>query len=195
MTKARFRLMAAGLVAFSLVLSSCFTLRVIGISPKSLGPGDTAKINVKLYPVSSSTTGAAPVVLLIGLEGLDPGTVSNFDKKGNFGGPFSRVTDNAIRDIMLAECTIYGVDASAVEPNFDEWRAYRTIAAVNSAAGPITKAFKVSIEVDRAAGTDDTSFGYYVVFSGMWLDDGDGVVESGETVCNGMMGGSVAFKP
>lgn len=197
MAKGRFRLIAAGLVAFSLVLSSCFTIRVIGISPKVLGPGDTVKINLKLYPSSSASNSTWRVVLLVGMVNLDPASASMFDKKGNFGGPFARVTDNAARDVLLTgtQCTVYGVSASDLVGSFPEWRAYRTIDVVDSAAAAITKAFKVTINADRAAGTTNDSFGGYVVFSAAWNDDGDGTPEAGEFFCTGMMGGSVAFGP
>lgn len=197
MTKTRFRLIAAALLAFSLVLSSCFTIRVINISPKALGPGDTAKINVKLFRSASSLDTSWRVVLLIGLNNLDPGSVSKFDKTGNFGGPFAKVTDNDARDILLTgtECTVYGIDAADLVGSFAEWRAYRTIGAVDSSAAAVTKQFKVTLKVDRAAGTPNDGYGDYVIFSGAWNDDGDGVPEAGEFICTGMMGGSIAFTP
>ena len=196
MGKSRFRLIAAGLVAFGLVLSSCFTIRVIGVSPKALSPGGTAKVTVKLYRASSGTDTTTRVVLLIGLTDLDFGTVSLFDKKGNFGGPFARVSDNAARDVMLTagQCTVSGVDASDVS-FIDEWRAFRTIAVVDSSTNLLSKVFKVTFDVDRAAGTSNSSFGSYAVFSAGWADDGDGVPETGEFICTSITSGSVAFQP
>ena len=196
MGKSRFRLIAAGLVAFGLVLSSCFTIRVIGVSPKALSPGGTAKVTVKLYRASSGTDTTTRVVLLIGLTDLDFGTVSLFDKKGNFGGPFARVSDNAARDVMLTagQCTVSGVDASDVS-FIDEWRAFRTIAVVDSSTNLLSKVFKVTFDVDRAASTSNSSFGSYVVFSAGWSDDGDGVPETGEFICTSITSGSVAFQP
>jgi len=197
MGKSRFRLIAAGLVAFGLVLSSCFTIRVIGVSPKALSPGGTAKVTVKLYRASSGTDTTTRVVLLIGLTDLDFGTVSLFDKKGNFGGPFARVSDNAARDVMLTagQCTVSGVAASDIAGAFDEWRAFRTIAVVDSSTNLLSKVFKVTFDVDRAASTSNSSFGSYVVFSAGWSDDGDGVPETGEFICTSITSGSVAFQP
>jgi len=197
MVRGRFKLIALGLAAFSLLLSSCFTIRVIGVSPKVLGPGGTAKVVVKLFPVSTGTNGTTRPVLLIGLLDLDFGSVSLFDLKGYFGGPFARVSDAATRDMLLTpgQCTTSGVDASAVESSFDRWAAYRTVATVDSSANALNKAFKVTFLVDREAGTSSTSAGFYVVFSAAWGDDGDGVAESGEFICTGVMSGSVAFQP
>ena len=197
MMRGRFKLIALGLAAFSLVLSSCFTIRVIGITPKVLSPGGTAKVTVKLYPVSTGTNGVTRPVLLIGLLDLDFGSVSLFDLKGNFGGPFAKVSDSAGRDVLLTpgQCTTSGVDASDVEASFDRWAAYRTVTTVDSSANTLSKVFKVTFRVDREAGSSSTSAGYYVVFSAAWSDDGDGTPEAGEFICTGVMSGSVAFQP
>ena len=198
MGKGRFRLIAVALAAFGLVLSSCFALRVISISPKVLSPGGTGKIAVKLFPSSSGSNSVSRVVLLIGLQDLDFGTVSQFDTKGNFGGPFARESDDALRDLMLSPgvCAPSGIDADTVEGSFERWKAYRTTNAVDSSVAGLNKVFKVTFEVDREGGTDSTSFGSYIVFSAAWGDsDTDGVPDSGEVICTGVMNGSVAFQP
>ena len=197
MGKGKFRLVAAAVAVFGLILSSCFTIRSINVSPKALSPGGTAKVTVKLFRASTSTDSTTRVVLLIGLTDLDIGTVSQFDKKANFGGPLARVSDNPARDVMLGagECVTSGVDASTIAASFDDWRAYRTVAEVNSAAAALNTPFTVSFNVDRAVGTANGGYGSYVVFSAAWIDDGDGVPESGEFICTSVVGGSVAFQP
>ena len=201
MNKARLRLVAMVLVAFSLLVASCFQIRIIAlIGEKALSAGATTTFKIDLYRQSDTNDATAYVVLLVGLQDLDFVSFSAFDQMGNFGGPYAAMSHTALRDYLLADdhCAANGISATDVDAaSFDEWIAFRTPVEVDSSMGGFSQRFRQKLNVKREAGTDDASFGSIVVFAAAWNDDGDGVVESPSDsyVCTSMYMSGVPFKP
>jgi len=68
------------LVAFSLLVASCFQIRIIAlIGEKALSAGATTTFKIDLYRQSDTNDATAYVVLLVGLQDLDFVSFSAFD--------------------------------------------------------------------------------------------------------------------
>lgn len=199
MTRHRLKFMAVLVVALSLATSACFQIRGFNIGPKGLTPGATAKVKVILTPYGTDFGSDGKVALLIGLLDLDFRGISNFDKKGAWGGPYTVSNNNSLRNRMLTPgvCGGLGFDAADIT-GMDEWRAYATNDNVDSTgltAADLNKKFRVVLSVDRAAGTDDGTAGTVILISAFWQDgNGNNVWDASElVVCTGMVASSVSF--
>jgi len=190
----RFRLVVAVLAVFSLLATACF--QIIGFTYKDpLSPGEKGKIVVDLGPFSSSNNTTAIPFLVVGTAAnLDQNGTSKFDLKVNFGGKYASTSDNTLRNLALAggECDAGGLDADDIEGSFSTWRAFRTSVTVNSGSGALGTPFRVKVKIQRSGGANNSSANF-VIFSGSWVDDGDGIVESGEIICTGLIQGAIPF--
>jgi hypothetical protein len=189
-------------LALALLTSGCFQIRLFKIKGRySLEPGTATAVQLDLYPVALSLGNAGSrVVILIGLEQLDYHSRSQFDLVGNWGGPMGSTQNDTAEGVLLTagECTAYGVDAADMAASYDEWYAFVSNDTVDTTGitwSELADVFRLRIRVQREAGTDDDSFGNVVVFSAWWMDDGNGVAEAGELVCNSMMASSIPFRP
>jgi hypothetical protein len=189
-------------LALALLTSACFQIRLFKIKGVySLSPGTSTAVQLDLYPVALSLGNAGSrVVILIGLEQLDYHSRSQFDLTGNWGGPMGSGQDDTAEAVLLTagNCTAYGVDAADMAGDYDEWYAFVSGSTVDTTGitwAELADVFRLRIRVQREAGTDDDSFGNVVVFSAWWMDDGDGVAEAGEFVCNSMVASSIPFRP
>lgn len=189
-------------VVLALLTTGCFQIRLFKIKGRySLPPGTSTAVQLDLYPVALSLGNAGSrVVILIGLEQLDYHSRSQFDLAGNWGGPMGSGQDNTAEAVLLTagNCTAYGVDAADMASDYDEWYAFvsgNTVDTTGITWSDLADVFRLRIRVQREAGTADDSFGNVVVFSAWWMDDGDGVAEAGEFVCNSMVASSIPFRP
>lgn len=203
MRKSRLWLMAALLVVFGLLTSACFQIRYLSYWPKALTVGEIAKVKVNLFPVATSIGVEAYVVILVGLDDLDLDSVSDFDMLGNWGGPYTSSQLVPLETLMLTngECRepSSGVDAQDFAAGYPDWYAIRSnnlIDASGLTAADLERAMRVNIKVERPAGTASNGYGSMVIFTGGWGDlDTDGVPDSGEVVCTGMLTMTIPFRP
>lgn len=198
MTRARLRLIAVVLVAFGLLVSSCFQIRAIKIAgPKALSPGGVTAFRIDQFKLVGGTDYP---FLLVGLQDLDYVSTTNFDLKGNWGGPFAVVSDDALRNLLLAgdTCSSSGVSATDVDAaGFDEWVALRTLVQVNEDLNVFNQNFRSKLTIKREAGTSDGNSGSIAIFSGVWDEtDGDNTAEAGETfICTSAVMTGIPFQP
>lgn len=210
MTRRTFRLFALVLVAFALVASACFQIRVFAMTgSKALAEGESTKFKIDLYRQSDLNDSTTYLFLLVGLDGLTSPTYSNWDLKGNFGGPFGSTgncatagkhcNDTALRNWMLASdrCAANGVSATDIESSFSSWSLRRTTSTIDSSSGGFAQRFRMNLFVTRAVGQNNAGGGNIVVFSGAWADgNSDGVPNNGDTwTCTSMVMTGVPFKP
>lgn len=208
MSKTRMRVAALAVLAFSLVSSACFQMRVISLTgDKALAPGATTQYKIDLFRMSDANDSNGYIFMLVGLDDLDFFSFSNWDLKANFGGPFGLgacgtankyCADAALETLALTgtECSANGVSASDLAGSYDEWHLYRMTTRINSASYGFSQKFRMRLNVQREGGTDDDSLGNIVVFSGNWSDLDDQLdADSGELTCTAFYGGSIPFKP
>lgn len=200
MSRGRIRLIAVALAAFAMVASSCFVMRVVQLTEKSLGPGEQTRYKVSLYRVDDDNDGTAYTFLLIGLKDLDLANFAKFDQKANFGGPFNSIGDTSLRDELTQNtsfCSAGGASAKEIFDNagMESWHAYRTTVKVNSATGGFNARNLVKFLVTRQAGTSNTGHGEIVIFSGWWTDPTNDLVASSsiEIGCTSVYFSNVAF--
>ena len=194
MTTRKYRNLVPLILAVALLTSACFQIRFFRQVPATLAVGEQGAVRLDLHRVSlaeGNTDGYT--FLLIGWEEDDlqlDGT-REFDQQGNFGGPFARVKDNALRDILLTagNCTANGIDASDIT-GMTKWRAYRTVTTMDSTSGQPDDPFKITVRFTRLF-ADDGQRGDFVIFSGTWADwvggAPNGIPEAAEMVCAGLV--------
>ena len=202
MSRGRFRLVAVAILAFAMVMSSCFVIRVVQLTNKSLGPGEQTRFKVSMYRAADNSDSTGYVFLLVGLEDLDLSNFAKFDQKENFGGPFNSTSDNSLRDELVgtaALCTAGGMSAKEVYDagTMDSWHAYRTTVKVNSTNGGFNARNLVKFLLTRSASTSDVDYGQVVIFGGTWIDPtNDGAATSAAEVgCTSVIWTNVAFVP
>ncbi len=190
------------ILVLALLTSGCFQIRLFKIQGRySLAPGAATAVQMDLYPVALSLGNAGQrVVILIGLEQLDYHSRSQFDLAGNWGGPMGSTLDSTAETVLLSGgvCMANGIDAADMGASYDEWFAFVSNSTVDTTGitwANLAEVFRLRIRVQREAGTDDDSLGNVVVFSAWWMDDGNGIVEAGEIVCNSMVATSIPFRP
>jgi len=195
-----FRSVVLIVLAFSLVTSACFQIKYFKMTPQALSPGATGAIRLDLHRLSGdeqNTNGYT--FILIGYENtkVKLNAVGQFDVFGNFGGPFTRVNDNALKNHLrtAGNCVANGIDAANVT-GMTAWRAYRTTAKMDSTAGGMNDPFMLKLKFQRLF-ADNSKRANFVVFTGTWADlDDNGVVSGGDaTVCAGISFASWAGTP
>ena len=200
MSRGRFRLVAVALAAFAMVASSCFVMRVVQLTEKSLGPGEQTRYKISLYRVSDAQDNTAYTFLLIGLKDLNLSSFAKFDQKANFGGPFDSTVDTSLRDELTGTAALCSAGGTSAKEIFDagtmeSWHAYRSTVKINSATGGFNARNLVKFLVTRQAGTSNTGHGEIVIFAGWWTDQTDDLVASSaaEVGCTSVYLSNVAF--
>lgn len=196
----RGRLALIGVVALVAVLmSSCFALRGFKWSKASVVQGTKVVAILDLRPHGTSGVKDRPFVL-IGTQ-LDSSDETDFNVvnplkfavNGTFGGPRELSKDNALRNTALASggCDIDGFDPG--EATGLSWTAVRTGPEVND-KGKIGKSAitKIGIKAHNDASTGTRRFAF---ISGRWNDDDDGIPESGEISCTGVIVTTLPVRP
>jgi len=198
--KRRMRLFVLVVAAFSLIASACFQIRGIKVIGEKVltSVGQSTELKIDMFRQSQINDSTNYVFLLIGLNDLDYGSTTNFDLKGNWGGPLSVASDTGLKNFLLADdnCAALGVSATDIDAaSFDEWIAIRTTTKVDSSSNGFYKSMREKITVSREASTNDTSYGQIVVFSGV-----TGVTSGwtsgllGNTTCTSMFITGIPFK-
>jgi len=202
MGRGRFRLVAVALAAFAMVMSSCFVMRVVQLTEKSLGPGEQTRYKISLYRVSDAQDNTAYTFLLVGLKDLDMSSISKFDQKANFGGPFNATSDTSLRDELTGTTNLCSAGGTSAKEIFDSgdmesWHAIRSTVKINSANGGFNARNLTKFLVTRQGGTSNTGHGEIVIFAGWWTDPTDDLVagSAAEVGCTSVYFSNVAFTP
>jgi hypothetical protein len=189
--RSRLRLVAfVGLLG--LLATSCFTLRGFSFSKAIVDPGEKNILNLRLQPGVEESTDQGlnrdyPFVIL-GLSrpsASDPAFIRvvkprRFDVGGNFGGPRALQRDDGLRDLILANNWCSGFDVVSSDSTL--WLLFRTGSQVNDRER-VGKYAMSQLGLKPAADTT-LGVGQLQIVVGGWIDDEDGLAESGEVFCN-----------
>jgi len=177
----------AGILALSMVLTSCFSVRTFYWSRKSAGSGGSINAVLNLRPYNGDADDGIPFVL-VAIKNGDPltfGTLRTWDALGKFDGPKKMVKDNALRNYVLSHrlCQANGLNAS--DMTGVTWTAFRAPDSVSYPAGSQGKNAQVKLRIN--VGTTTIGHVYSVAFfTGEWNDGGDKIPSSADTFgCTG----------
>jgi hypothetical protein len=179
-----------------LVLSSCFVLQSFGVVAGTLTEGSKTTARFTLRP-NSEAPDTSYQFIVVGVD--DPAQLgigkATWGATGTFGGPVPMVARSGLPAALTADaCGASGL-------SFDQitgmtWKGFTTATVVND-KGKVGRAAVVDV-VLSAKTTGTTRRQTVIGVTGVWLDDGDGVVESnGDDVyrCTGIATSSVYIEP
>lgn len=201
-TRSAFRAVAILVAAMTLLLSSCFAIRGISLSDRSLSPADRTAIRFNLRPFSTNTHTTTKPFLLIGSIDADRVGDVRFDVQGNWGGPYLGKNTVGLANELLqpGACVSYGLDASELEADFDLWEAWHTQVTIDSSSlglAGINQTLRAILRVERPAGTANGDVAELVVFSGAWNDtNNSNTYNAGEQIsCTAAVFFTIPFVP
>jgi len=171
----------AGLLALTMVLTGCFTLRSWNWTKYKLAPGNTAVVTATLKPAFPSGSSTGYAVVLVGYKDLVPKEYDKFDTGGNYGGPHEGIRSVSLENFMLSNCSALGVTIQDFDA--DQWVAFRT-------EEEVTATGKKGLNFKHRAGpaSNETAIqGALLIVSGLWQDDGDLIAEAFEVTCSGFV--------
>jgi len=160
-----------------LVLSSCFVLQSFSVTAGTLALGEKTTARFTLRPTSTSPDKSYQFVV-VGVDNPAQLAVgkATWGTNGTFGGPAPMVAEPNLDDALVAAaCGSNGV-------TFDEvtgmtWKGFRTATKVADKGKVGTPAVVDVVIKAKSTASTDTRDGV-VGWTGTWLDDGDGIVES-----------------
>jgi hypothetical protein len=204
--RSRIWLLLALLLVIALLTSGCFQIRMFKLNKDSIAAGEMVTVRTEAYPVGMSSTDTQPgfYFLLIGYDGIDWQGSSQVDADGNWGGPYNKGNNNALRNFLLVDgnCSSNGIDAQDMASSFSNWRVVMSLSEFGpeaDTAAQLGLRNRTQLYFNAPGGVGDGDRGDVVIFSGVW-DDGllesqvaDGVPEAGEIACTGMISFSVPY--
>ncbi len=192
--------LVAVVMAFSLVLSGCFSLRTFYWSRKSTTAGGSINAVLNLRPYNADADSSGYPFILIALGSTDPlsfGSLRVWDDDANFDGPKTMTKDNTLRNYVINNrlCTASGINASDVTGV--TWTAFRAPDSVAYAANSETKNAQVKFRINVGSGASAGNVYSVLFFSGEWEDtSGEGTPGGGDTfTCTGVVGSSFPIVP
>ena len=154
------------------------------LSPEIISVG---RLTIDMRASGDNATSSGFNIVVVGYDNINPRVGRVFDADGNFGGPYTGVVDNGLRNIILAGesgCSVGGIDVSEFSGSFTKWLAFRTPVVIDQTGHDGARhLFQHGIRAGNTSEVDQV--GTVAVFTGMWADDGDLVAESGEIACTG----------
>jgi hypothetical protein len=202
--RSRIFLLLGLLLVIVLVTSGCFQIRMFKLNKDSIAAGEMITVRTETFPVgmSQTDTQVGYFFLLIGYDNIDWQGSSQIDADGNWGGPYNKGNNNALRNVLLTDgiCNSSGVDAQDMESSFDNWRVVVSdteFGPEGATAAELGQRNRTQLYFNAPAGVGDGDRGDIVVFSGIWDDEWiasqPGVPEASEVACTGMIAFSVPY--
>ncbi len=174
----------------SLLLSSCLSIRNLRASDWSLDDGQESTVTMDLYVSHNHPSGNAYAFALIGRNTDLSDTGRKWDNLNNYGGRTVGVRDNALRDFLTDTvgtlCEIGGTEPADIKSSYKRWAAFRTNWTVSSATLDEDLPLKFRKKFTRN-GDAVLGMGQFVIFTGLWFDDGDMVPEVAEVACGSVL--------
>lgn len=168
-------LLAAAALPF--LLSSCFVLADFWVTSPVLVPGQKTEAYFVLYPEDRSSEKLHQFVIV----GVDDATQLGIGKAtwgvgGTFGGPQPMVVQPNLDDALVAAtCSSNGIDFSQITGM--TWKGFTTATPIAD-KGKVGTAVQIRVNLAaKGTATPDTRH-YLLGATGVWLDDGDAIVES-----------------
>jgi hypothetical protein len=202
--RSRIFLLPALLLVIVLVTSGCFQIRMFKLNKDSIAAGEMVTVRVETFPISMNTTDTQSgyFFLLIGYDNIDWQGASQVDVDANWGGPYNKGNNIALKDLLLTDgmCNANGIDAQDMAASFADWRVVvgdTEFGPEGATAAELGLRNRVQLYFNGPAGVGDGDRGDVVVFSGIWDDEWiaslPGVPEAAEIACTGMISFSVPY--
>jgi hypothetical protein len=178
-------LVVVGALIASTLLSGCWAMREASWTKDKVDPGEKTTLRVGLIPASEKENDRFFLGFLVKASNVQFGP-AKFDATGELGRPKKMIRDATLRDV-ISDDDLCG-DQLPGEPNL----VFRT---QNNVTDDTRKFIEATLRARTQRGADGGGAGGYV-FTGAWLDDGDGVPEDpdlsdDELACTGIS--QVAF--
>ena len=168
-----------GLLAIPLafLLSACFVLQGFWIVANSIAPGGKTKAVFELH-AASTTSDNAHQFFLVGVADIDDLTAgkATWGANGTYGGPYPLPVSANLETVIGTDCDSNGFELSAITGI--TWKGFITPTPIND-RNKVNKNVIVQVGLrspDTASAGDEAVLGV----TGAWVDDGDGVPESGD---------------
>lgn len=176
--------MSAGL---ALVLTGCFAMQGFVLLASSIVAGDKTKAQFTLRPFEAAENRNFQFVVVGVPTGGDLAVgKAIWGANGKFGGPVGMPVFPGMGATLASsgQCDSNGLDFAAITGT--KWKAFMTSSKVNDHGNVAQPSIvNVTVRAKSTAGTDTN----YKVFgvTGVWIDDGDDIVEAGDTwYCTGI---------
>jgi hypothetical protein len=194
-TRSRFTFVVLAM-AMAMLLSSCWQIARIGVTDWTLSIDEDTKTRIRLDLIKGNPelTGDAYGVVVVGWEGTQLRSGGRqFDPLGNFGGPFTGVKDTNLRTQILAGagCAVGGTTVADISGDFSMWQVWRTPSQIDFSSITQDDALRFKQFFRPAAGAIAGLPTGFIIITGSWADDGDGVVEAFELYCQSTYAGSL----
>ena len=187
-------LLMLGVGALAITMSSCWILQSFTVLDYTLNIGQSTKAQFTLRPMADQNDRQFAFVV-VGVSDTNAIGVgkATWGTNDQFNGPLQMVVSAPLPAAMGSQCQANGL-------NFDTvtgvtWKAYLTPQKIRDFA-QVEKRAVVQVNLKAKAGATANTNEQLVGVSGIWVDDGDTTVDSGDTfVCNGIATSSVAINP
>ena len=177
---------AIGVVAF-LMTGCLFNLTGFSLLDSSLAPGSSTTARFTVQPFSTESFRAYQFIL-VGVDDAAAATTAKatWGANGNFRGPATMDPVAGFAETLDSNggCGGLGMDFGTVVSQLT-WRGYVTPFQVNN-KGQVSKRATVDVVLKAKPGAVSDQNVAVMGITGMWDDDGDGVVEDSDTfICLG----------
>jgi hypothetical protein len=190
--------LGTGIVAGAalMLLTACFSFQSFGVVDYTLSPGQSTKAKLVLRPwdVADPTSDLQFIVVGVPTGGDLAIGKATWGTNGTFGGPLAMNVSAGFAAAMSSsgDCAASGLDFASISG--ESWKAFLTPHRIND-RGKVEKQMvaQVAIKATAGAGTGTN----YTVFgvAGRYQDDGDGMVDSGDSFqCWGISTSSIFVK-
>jgi hypothetical protein len=184
-------LLALGAGALTVVMSSCWALQSFTVLDYTLTPGQATKARFTLRPwdVASAANNIQFVIIGVPAGGDIAAGKATWGANGLFGGPLTMNVSAGFTTAMGNNCASNGLDFANITGV--TWKAYLTPVSIRD-RGRVEQKATVDVVVKAKAsattGLNSTIFGV----PGRYQDDGDGILDSGDSFqCWGLASSSV----
>jgi hypothetical protein len=187
-------LLVLGVGALGITMSSCWVLQSFTVLDYTLNIGQGTKAQFTLRPMADQNDRQFAFVII----GVGDTTAIGVGKatwgtNGQFNGPLPMGVSAPLPAAMGSQCQSNGLNFNTVTGI--TWKAYLTPQKIRDFARVEKKAV-VQVNLKAKVGATGNTNEQLVGVSGIWIDDGDTTVDSGDTfLCNGIATSSVAINP
>jgi hypothetical protein len=177
--------------AMALLLSGCFSLQGFSVLASAIAPGKTTKVQFVMHPIATTPSREFQFVV-VGVDDTDLSIgTATWGTNRAFGGPkaMPAIPGFATAMATAGSCSSSGLAFSSITGMI--WKGFLTQHKVKDKGAVRQKVLtQVGLKA-KASASPDTGHAVAGV-TGIWGDDGDSVVDSGDTfLCTGISTSSV----
>jgi hypothetical protein len=187
-------LLMLGVGSLVITMSSCWVLQSFTVLDYTLNIGQGTKAQFTLRPMADlNDRQFAFVIVGVSNTGAIGVGKATWGTNGQFNGPLVMTVSAPLPAAMGSQCEANGLNFNTVTGI--TWKAYLTPQKIRDFA-QVEKRAVVQVNLRAKAGASTNTNYQLVGVSGIWVDDGDSIVNASDTfVCNGIATSSVAINP